>query len=103
VIENLLVYPKTMMANLEKTGGLVFSQRAMLALTQAGISREDAYRVIQSNAMKVWDSNGKTTLRKQLEKDSKVTKKLAKKDFDALFNYKHYTKNIAAIMARALK
>ncbi len=103
VIENLLVYPETMKANLERTGGLVFSQRTMLALTQAGISREDAYRIVQGNAMKVWEGGGKTTLRAMLEKDPQVTKKLAKKDFDELFNYKHYTKNISSIMQRALK
>ncbi len=58
LIENLLVYPDTMMDNLEKMGGLVFSQKVLLALTQAGISREDAYRIVQRNAMKVWESRG---------------------------------------------
>ena len=81
----------------------MFSQRTMLALTQAGISREDAYRIVQSNAMKVWDSNGKLTLRKALETHSQVTDKLDKKALDTIFDYKHYTKNIGAIMKRALK
>lgn len=103
VIENLLVYPDTMKENLEKTGGLVFSQRLLLALTQAGISREDAYRIVQRNAMKVWDGKLKTTLRKAIESDAEVTKKLDKKSLDGIFDYKHYTKNIDSIIKRALK
>jgi adenylosuccinate lyase len=102
IIENLLVYPETMKANIERTGGLVFSQRAMLALTQAGISREDSYRIIQSNAMKVWGAGGKTTLRRELESDPAVTKKLDKKAFDKIFDYGAYTKNIEKIIKRAL-
>lgn len=102
IIENLLVYPNRMKENMERTGGLVFSQRTMLALTQAGISREDAYRIVQVNAMKVWDSNGKLTLRGALETHSQVTDKLDKKALDTIFDYKHYTKNIGAIMKRAL-
>jgi adenylosuccinate lyase len=102
IIEKLLVYPKTMQANLEKTGGLVFSQRTMLALTQAGISREDAYRIVQSNAMQVWESNGKLSLREMIEKDPKVAKALGKKDIDKIFDYAAYTKNIGKILKRAL-
>lgn len=102
VIDKLLVYPDTMKDNLEKMGGLVFSQRVLLALTQAGISREDAYRIVQANAMKVWESKGALTLRNALDTDSQVTEKLDKKSLDAIFDYNHYTKNIELILKRAL-
>lgn len=102
VIDRLLVYPETMMDNLEKMGGLVFSQRVLLALTQAGLSREDAYRIVQANAMKVWESKGALKLRNALETDSQVTEKLDKKSLDAIFDYNHYTKNIELIIKRAL-
>lgn len=106
LIDKLLVYPERMMHNLEMTGGLLFSQRVMLALTQAGISREDAYRIVQRNAMAVWEdrSTGKGTkmLRDALENDSQVTDKLDKKALDAIFDYSVYTKNIDSIIKRAL-
>lgn len=102
VIDKLLVYPETMKDNLEKMGGLVFSQRVLLALTQAGISREDAYRIVQASAMKVWESKGALKLRDALETDSQVTEKLDKKSLDAIFDYNHYTKNIELILKRAL-
>ena len=103
LIENLLIYPETMMENLEKTGGLVFSQRTLLALTQAGISREDAYRIVQRNAMEVWENKGTVMLREMLEKDKDVTSKLDKAARDAIFDYSDYTKNVASIIYRALK
>lgn len=103
VIENLLVYPKTMMANLERMGGLVFSQRTLLALTQAGIAREDAYRIVQRSAMKVWESDGKSSLRKMLEQDSDVTSKLDKTALDAIFDFAPYVKHAGTIIDRALK
>lgn len=107
LIEKLLVYPERMKHNLEMTGGLVFSQRTMLALTQAGISREDAYRIVQRSAMQVWEERssgkGSLTLRDALESDSQVTEKLDKKALDAIFSYDAYIKNIPAIIDRALK
>ena len=106
IIDNLLVYPERMMHNLEMTGGLLFSQRVMLALTQEGTSREDAYRIVQKNAMDVWAdrSNGKgsLTLRDALESDSQVTEKLDTKALDTIFSYDAYTKNIDSIIKRAL-
>ncbi|NCT40401.1 MAG: adenylosuccinate lyase [Alphaproteobacteria bacterium] len=106
IIDKLLVYPDRMIHNLEMTGGLVFSQRTMLALTQAGISREDAYRIVQKSAMQVWAdrSTGKGTmmLRDALESDSQVTEKLDKDALDAIFSYDAYTKNIPSIIERAL-
>ena len=102
IIEKLLVYPDTMMENLEKMGGLVFSQRVLLALTQAGISREDAYRIVQRNAMKVWESKGKSTLLSFLLEDSDVTAKLDEGQVKAIFDYSAYTRHIDSIIERAL-
>ncbi|MGN7438723.1 MAG: adenylosuccinate lyase [Alcanivorax sp.] len=106
VVDKLLVYPERMKHNLEMTGGLVFSQRTMLALTQAGILREDAYRIVQKHAMNVWadrsTGKGSLNLRDALETDSQVTEKLDKNALDAIFSYDAYTKNIDSIITRAL-
>ncbi len=102
VIEKLLVYPDTMMDNLEKMGGLVFSQKTLLALTQAGIAREDAYRIVQRNAMKVWESRGKETLLSHLKQDAEVIAKITSEDLDKIFVYDDYIKNIAGIMELVL-
>lgn len=103
VIENLIVYPERMKKNLESMGGLVFSQRTLLALTQKGISREDAYRIVQGSAMKVWESDAQTTLREFLEQDAKVSSVLSKEDMDQIFDYGVYIKHSPMIVERALK
>ena len=107
VIDKLLVYPDAMMTNLEKTGGLVFSQRVMLTLTQAGVPRDDAYRMVQKSAMQVWEDRsggkGTLTLRTALENDSQVTEKLDETALNAIFDYTHYTRNIPMIIKRALQ
>src|SRR6188472_3005324 len=72
LIEKLVVYPERMLANLERTGGLVHSQRVLLALTQAGLSREDSYSLVQRNAMKVWESDGQLSLLDLLRNDPEV-------------------------------
>src|SRR6186713_916725 len=72
IIEKLLVYPERMRKNLDRMGGLVHSQRVLLALTQAGASREDSYRLVQRNAMKVWESDGKLSLLELLKDDPEV-------------------------------
>lgn len=106
IMDSLLVYPERMMHNLEMTGGLVFSQRTMLALTQAGISREDAYRIVQRNAMAVWEDRstgkGSLMLRDAIENDPQVTEKLDKNAIDTIFDYSAYTKNIDMVIERAL-
>ncbi|MDY0028745.1 MAG: adenylosuccinate lyase [Pseudobdellovibrionaceae bacterium] len=102
VVENLLVYPERMLSNMERMGGLVFSQRTLLALTQNSISREDAYRIVQRNAMEVWKSDGKITLRDMLEQDADVTAKLNKAALDKIFDYAVYTKHAEEIISRAL-
>src|ERR671921_392458 len=77
VIDKLLVYPERMRANLDRMGGLVHSQRVLLALTQAGVSREDAYKLVQRNAMKVWESDGALSLLELLKGDPEVSAKLS--------------------------
>ena len=98
VIEKLLVYPDRMMENLNKLGGLVFSGRVLLALTQAGVSREDAYRIVQTNAMKVWQEGA--DFRSLLEEDAQVSGKLGKDAIAEIFDLAYHTKNIDTIFAR---
>lgn len=102
VIEKLLVYPDTMKENLEKMNGLVFSQAVMLALTQADISREDAYKMVQRNAMKVWEAKGNLSFLDALLEDDEVTEKLDKGKLKAIFEYRNYTNHIDSIIKRAL-
>ncbi len=93
VIEKLLVYPARMQKNLDRMGGLVHSQRVLLALTQAGMSREDAYKAVQRNAMQVWESDGEMSLLDLLKGDSDVTAKLSdaqiEENFDLGYHFKH--------------
>lgn len=98
IVDKLLVYPDTMKANLDQLGGLVNSQRVMLALTQKGVSREDAYATVQNQSMKVWQ--GKGDLLSLLKKDPKVTRALSKKELDALFDLGYHTKHVDMIFRR---
>ncbi len=98
VIEKLVVYPDAMQGNLDNLRGLVFSQRVLLALTQAGMSREDAYAAVQRNAMDVW-KNGADFLA-ALKSDADVTAKLPEDDLAALFDLGYHTRNVDAIFAR---
>ncbi len=98
VIEKLVVYPDAMRGNLDNLRGLVFSQRVLLALTQAGMSREDAYAAVQRNAMDVW-RNGADFLA-ALKSDADVTARLPEDDLAALFDLGYHTKNVDAIFAR---
>lgn len=100
VVEKLLVYPDTMQANLDKLGGLVFSQRVLLALTQGGVSREDAYRIVQRNAMQVWESNAEKSFLELLGNDEDVKKAMSKEDLEQIFDYGHYTKHVESILER---
>jgi adenylosuccinate lyase len=98
VIDKLVVYPKNMQKNLDRLGGLVHSQRVLIALTKAGISREDAYRIVQKNAMRVWrDGEDFLTL---LKADPKVRKALKPKDIEANFDLKHHFKHVDTIFKR---
>jgi len=93
-----LVYPDTMMANMNKFRGLVHSQRVLLALTQAGVSREDSYRLVQRNAMRVWEE-GKDFLT-ELRADADVTAALDDAALEGLFDLGHHTKHVDTIFAR---
>ncbi|MBA9082213.1 MULTISPECIES: adenylosuccinate lyase [Bartonella] len=98
VIENLIVYPENMQKNLNKFRGLIHSQRVLLALTQAGISRENAYHIVQRNAMKVWEQ-GKDFL-EELLKDEDVTKALNEADLREKFDLAYHTKHVDTIFRR---
>jgi adenylosuccinate lyase len=98
VVEKLLVYPQTMKKNLDALGGLIHSQRVLLALTQKGVSREDAYAYVQRNAMPVWRGEGNfLTLLKQ---DPEVKKALSNSELEALFDLDYHLKHVDFIFAR---
>lgn len=101
VVDNLLVYPDTMKKNLNKLQGLVFSQRVLLALTQAGISREDAYRIVQKNAMAVWEDLEGKDFQSRLAEDHDVVSKLGKDGLKEIFDTDHYLRHIDMIFDRA--
>ncbi|EPE98097.1 adenylosuccinate lyase [Rhizobium grahamii] len=98
VIEKLVVYPDNMMKNLDKFRGLVHSQRVLLALTQAGVSREDAYRLVQRNAMKVWEQ-GKDFL-EELLADAEVRAALSEEEIREKFDLGYHTKHVDTIFRR---
>ena len=100
VIDKLLVYPARMQKNLDRMGGLVHSQRVLLALTQAGISREDSYRIVQRNAMKVWESDGAESLMDLLKADPDVAAKMSAKEIEDRFNLDYHFKHVDTIFAR---
>ncbi|GER00673.1 adenylosuccinate lyase [Iodidimonas gelatinilytica] len=100
VMDKLLIYPDRMRANMDRLGGLVNSQRVLLALTQKGVSREDAYRLVQRNAMKVWDSNGHAHLLDLLKHDTEIAEKFAPGELEALFDLGYHTKSVDVIFKR---
>lgn len=113
VIANLVVYPENMMRNLNLTGGLVFSQRVLLELPLKGVSREDAYRIVQRNAMKVWEGlqqgrsaineKGESLYLQYLLDDEELRQSLSEEAIRECFNYDYYTKNVDKIFARVFK
>jgi adenylosuccinate lyase len=113
VIANLTVMPENMMKNLNLTGGLVFSQRVLLELPLQGVSREDAYKIVQRNAMKVWEQiqKGKSTTNEKGESlylqhllnDKELRKSLSEKQIRECFNFDYYTKNVNSIFKRVFK
>ncbi len=100
VIDKLLIYPERMQKNLDRMGGLVHSQRVLLALTQAGISREDSYRIVQRNAMKVWESDGEIALLDLLKADPDVSAKLSDAELEERFNLDYHFKHVDTIFTR---
>ena len=113
VIEKLLVYPENMMKNLNLTGGLVFSQRVLLELPLKNVSRENAYKIVQRNAMKVWNDlqQGKPALNEKGEslylqyllEDEELREKMSEEEIRACFDYDYYTKNVDNIFKRVFK
>jgi len=100
VVDKLLVYPERMQRNLDRMGGLVHSQRVLLALTQAGASREDSYRLVQRNAMKVWEADGQLSLMDLLKADPEVTALLSPAQIEAEFDLAYHLKHVDTIFAR---
>jgi adenylosuccinate lyase len=100
VIDKLLVYPERMQKNLDRMGGLIHSQRVLLALTQAGVSREDSYALVQRNAMKVWQADGQLSLLELLKGDPEVTSRLSADELEGLFDLGYHFKRIDTIFER---
>jgi adenylosuccinate lyase len=100
VVDKLVVYPERMQKNLDRMGGLVHSQRVLLALTQAGLSREDSYALVQRNAMKVWESDGSLSLLDLLKADPDVSQRLSTDQLDALFDLGYHLKHVDTIFER---
>lgn len=98
LIEMLVVYPRNMKKNLDRTKGLFFSQKVLLALTEKGISREEAYRLVQRSAMKVWDEG--IEFFEALKQDADVTKYLSPKEMEPLFDLQDYLKHVDTIFRR---
>ena len=101
VVANLVVHPKTMESNLNKFKGLIFSQGVMLKLTQKGVKREDAYKVVQKNAMKTWDKN--EDFYNNLKKNKLIQKNLTAKELKQLFDVNYHKRYINHILGRVLK
>jgi adenylosuccinate lyase len=110
MLDKMVVYPENMMKNLNLTGGLVFSQRVLLELPLLGLSREESYKIVQRNAMKVWGDlqNGKSALNENGEslylqyllQDEELGEKLSEEKIRSLFDYQYYTKNVEKIFQR---
>ena len=100
VVDKLLVYPERMQANMDRMGGLIHSQRVLLGLTQNGVSREDAYRLVQRNAMKVWESDGRLMLLDLLKQDEEVTAALTEAQLEERFDLEYHFKQVDTIFDR---
>jgi adenylosuccinate lyase len=98
VIDKMLIFPDNMLDNMNKFPGLVMSQRVLLALTQAGVSREDAYAMVQRNALKVWEH--RTDFREELLADEEVCKALSQDEINEKFDMGYHTKHVDTIFAR---
>jgi adenylosuccinate lyase len=98
IIENLIVYPENMKANLERMGGLIFSETVLLLLTRKGLSREEAYGLVQRNAMKAWEKgdNFKTLL----SQDEEIKRLLTREELDATFDVRNHLKHVEDIFRR---
>ena len=100
VIEKLVVYPENMLRNMNKFRGLIHSQRVLLALTQAGLTRDESYRLVQRNAMKVWESDGKLSLMELLKADAEVSAALSDAEIEERFNLDYHFKHVDTVFDR---
>jgi adenylosuccinate lyase len=100
VVDKLLIYPERMQKNLDRMGGLIHSQRVLLALTQAGLARDTSYRLVQRNAMKVWESDGQLSLLELLKADPEVTAALSPAELEERFNLDYHFAQVDTIFAR---
>lgn len=98
LVKNLIVYPENMQKNLDITGGLIYSQRLLLMLADSGISREEAYELVQKNAMKAWKEN--LNFKELIKNDKKIKKYLTDEDIERAFDISYYTKNVDYIFSR---
>ncbi|MBI5044078.1 MAG: adenylosuccinate lyase [Nitrospirae bacterium] len=101
LIDLLKVYPENMLINLNKTQGLVFSERILLEIVNKGLKRDDAYKIVQRNAMKVWE--GKGEFKELLKKDKELKNYLSDKEIEGCFDLKHHLKNIDYIFKRIFR
>jgi adenylosuccinate lyase len=101
IVKNLNIYPKNMLKNLNITNGIFFSQRVLLELTTVGFSREEAYKIVQKNAMKSW--NDKSPFYENIIEDKRITNKIPVNKLKKLFNFSYHTKRINIIFKRSLK
>ncbi|MDD9900537.1 MAG: lyase family protein, partial [Alphaproteobacteria bacterium] len=100
IIENLIVYPARMKENMESLKGLTFSQSVLLELAQKGMSREDAYKIVQHHAMRVWEGEG--SFQELLEKDKDLVAVLPADELQAIFNYNRFVQRVGDIIDSAL-
>jgi adenylosuccinate lyase len=101
LLDGLVVYPERMLENMNATRGLVFSGQLLLALTQKGVSREDAYVWAQRNAMRVWDEGGE--FRQLVLKDADINSKLSAEEIERVFDVRHYLRNVDKVFARVFE
>jgi adenylosuccinate lyase len=100
IVEQLVVYPERMMRNLDRAGGIVFSQKVLLALADAGLSREEAYRMVQRNALRAWEEG--LSFRELIEADPEIRERLPAEAVDACFDLNEALRNVPAIFERVL-
>jgi adenylosuccinate lyase len=98
IVKNLTVYPENMKRNMEKTLGLIYSQRVLLALIEKGLTREEAYDTVQPRAMEAWEKQ--VPFRQLVESDEKITSKLTKEEIDDCFDYRYHLKHVDTIFER---
>jgi adenylosuccinate lyase len=103
VMDKLIVYPTRMRENMDTLCGLIYSQKILLALTQAGLSREDAYKLVQENAMAIWDGGCKDSFLDLIQSDDRITQYVSANALASLFNPQDYLMHIGEIIDNALK